>query len=195
MTQLLHQVYNFNYFETLTYCGQFFLLKIQAWPWDHILNLWLQILLFFFVQCSIFSKLGWFNPLVAWWWYPGLFHGLLIGAWSFVVMKDFIYFSLLCRLQSTHQWLKTICDFAHTDLEHALKMSRFYLFFITLHNLNQQNRQFKFFFYFVHTDLETGSFINICDIENLTNFATKKMENLVKFTLEKKIPKTPILLF
>jgi len=74
-------------------------------------------------------------------------------------------------------------------------MSRFYLFFITLHNLNQQNQQFKFALYFVHTDLDTCSFVNICDIENLINFATKKKEKLVKFTLEKKNPKIPILLF
>jgi len=74
-------------------------------------------------------------------------------------------------------------------------MSRFYLFFITLHNVNQQNQQFEIAFYFVHTDLDTGSFVNICDIENLINFATKKKEKLVKSTLEKKIPKIPILLF
>jgi hypothetical protein len=43
-------------------------------------------------------------------------------------------------------------------------MSRFYLFFITLHNLNQQNQQFKIIFYFVHTDLDTGSFVKIWQI-------------------------------
>jgi hypothetical protein len=45
------------------------------------------------------------------------------------------------------------------------------------------------------SSIDTSSFVNICDIENLTNFATKKKEKLVEFTLGKKFPKIPILLF
>lgn len=92
--------------------------------------------------------------------------------------------------------MKIICDFAHTDLKHALKMSRFYLIFITLHNLNQQNRQLKKNLYFVHMDLDTGSSVNICDIEILINFATKKKGNFSQiYITKKKIQKFPFFCF
>jgi hypothetical protein len=120
-----------------------------------------QILLFFFVAlgAAFFSKLCWFNPLVAWWWYPGLFHGFLSGAWSFVIMKDFICFWLLCKLFNNTSMIENYLWFCtYWWSKHALKMSRFYPFFITLHNLNRQNQQFKIVFYFLHTNLDMGSF-------------------------------------
>jgi hypothetical protein len=67
-------------------------------------------------------------------------------------------------------------------------MSRFYLFFITLHNLNQQNQLFKIVFYFVHLDLDTSSFVNICDIQNLTNFSTQKvLKSFAKFSISQNV--------
>jgi hypothetical protein len=65
-------------------------------------------------------------------------------------------------------------------------MSRFYLFFITLHNLNQQNQQFKIVFYFLHIDLDMGSFVNIRDLENFDKVCNQEKGKISQTYIRKR---------